>query len=127
MRRKPYVKPQVVSYGHVKDIVQGSGGTMNDFRGGNTSRMCWIAEAVYGEGDPRTLLLRGWLTRVHDERRRWWGLVSLYRLSGRKVAGFIRSGRLPRAPFVRLFDRLLVLASDDTARLLLRSSYSSQS
>jgi len=28
--RKPYAKPRLVSYGHVKDIVQGTGGVMGD-------------------------------------------------------------------------------------------------
>jgi len=28
--RKPYATPQLVSYGHVKDIVQGSGGSKGD-------------------------------------------------------------------------------------------------
>ena len=28
--KKPYATPQVVSYGHVKDIIQGGGGMMSD-------------------------------------------------------------------------------------------------
>lgn len=95
---------------------------MND-GGGVMSRGCWIAEAIYGESDPRTTLLRAWLTRVYDERCRWWFLVSVYRVCGRRVAGLIRSGCVPRGLFVPLFDYLLIQANDDTARLLRRGSY----
>jgi hypothetical protein len=36
--RKPYTKPRLISYGHVKDVVQGGGGTkMNDGGGGGPS------------------------------------------------------------------------------------------
>jgi hypothetical protein len=28
--RKPYSKPRLISFGHVKDIVQGGGGTKNN-------------------------------------------------------------------------------------------------
>ncbi|MGB7218034.1 MAG: hypothetical protein WBD07_04415 [Vicinamibacterales bacterium] len=114
--RKPYTKPQLISYGHVKDIVQGSGGAMGD-GGGNMSRMCWVADAIYGESSPRTTLLRAWLTRAYDERRRWWLLISVYRVCGRTVAGLIRRGHFPRRLFVPLFDYLLIQANDDTVRM----------
>ena len=29
-KRKPYSTPQLTSYGHIKDIVQGDGGMRND-------------------------------------------------------------------------------------------------
>src|SRR5260221_10884939 len=91
---KPYSKPHVVSYGHVKDIVQGGGGALVD-AGGAMSKACWVAEAIYGEFNPRTTLLRAWLADAYDQRRRWWFLISFYQTYGRKGAGLIRSGRLP--------------------------------
>ena len=94
--RKPYTKPRVTCYGHVKDIVQGSSGTGADGGTFNHSRApCWIAEALYGVDTPRTLLVRGWLTEAYDQKRRWWFLISLYRTFGRPVAGLIRRGAVP--------------------------------
>ena len=33
--RKPYTKPRLIAYGHVKDIVQGGGSKNNDGGGAN--------------------------------------------------------------------------------------------
>jgi hypothetical protein len=120
LTRKPYAKPQLICYGHVKDIVQGGGGNMCDATGNNT-KACWIAEALYGVDAPRTLLIRAWLSEVYDERRRWSFLISLYRTFGRRVAGLIQRGRLPARLFVPLFDHLVVKATDDLARMLKRN------
>lgn len=117
--RKPYGKPRLIFYGHVKDIVQGGGGTKtNDAGTHNATKPCWIAEALYGVDAPRTLLLRGWLSEAYDQRRRWWLVISLYMRFGRTVAGLIRSGRIPAGLFVPLFDYLFVKANDDTAQML---------
>lgn len=114
-RRKPYTPPKLVSYGHVKDIVQGNVGGRAD---GGTTRMCRVAEALYGAGDPRTLLLRGWLAAVHAERRPGWPLVELYRQIGPTVADLIRAGRLPRRAFLPLFDFLAGQAFSRWARTI---------
>ena len=115
--KKPYTPPHVVSYGHVKDIVQGNGGTKNDGGGGlpNSKVTCWIAEALYGKDDPRTLLLRAWLSVIYDERRGGWRWVALYRRFGRGTADLIRRGYLPRSLFQPLFDALVKEALDRSA------------
>ena len=116
--RKPYAPPRLISYGHVKDIVQGSAGNRAD-GGPGLTRMCWVAEALYGVEDPRTLVLRAWLTAIHTERRRGWLLVELYRRFGLKAAGLIHAGRLPRRAFLPLFDRLAVKAFGASARTVI--------
>lgn len=115
--RKPYSAPKLVSYGHVKDVVQGGTGRMNDAPGG-ASRSCWIAEALYGVDDARTLMLRAFLARVHDERRAGWVFVALYARFGRTIAGMIHQGVLPRQLFLPLFDSLVDRAFADTAHIL---------
>src|SRR3954463_14566738 len=114
-RSKPYTAPRLISYGHVKDIVQGNVGGRAD---GTTTRGCWIAEALYGVDDPRTLLLRSWLAVIHAERRRGWLFVELYRQVGETVARLIRAGRLPRRAFLPLFDGLALKAIDASARMV---------
>jgi len=112
--RKPYQTPRLVSYGHVKDIVQGTQGPGND--GGGHSKQCWIAEALYGSDDPRTHLLRAWLSVVYDERRPGWAFVVLYRVLGRSTARLISAGMLPRQLFQTLFDALVDKAVADAPR-----------
>ena len=114
--RKQYAPPRLVSYGPVKDIVQGNTGSMND--SGATKAQCWIAEALYGVEDPRTLTLRWWLTSVYDGRQRGWMFVALYRRIGRRVAASIRAGRLPRRALLPLFDVLAEKAFDASARMV---------
>src|SRR5712691_9069354 len=116
--RKPYAPPRLISYGHVKAIVQGGTGNRAD-GGAGLTRMCWEAETLYGVEDPRTLVLRAWLTAVHTERRRGWLLVELYRRFGLTAAGLIRTGRLPRRAFLPLFDRLAAKAFDASARTVI--------
>ena len=103
--RKPYSPPRLVAYGHVKDIVQGGTGMGSDAP--DHSKVCWIAEVLYGAADPRTHLLRAWLTVIYDERRPGWMFVAMYRTFGRCTAALIARGTLPRQPFQRLFDALV--------------------
>ena len=103
--RKPYSPPRLVAYGHVKDIVQGGTGMGSDAP--DHSKACWIAEVLYGAADPRTHLLRAWLTVVYDERRPGWMFVALYRTFGRSTAALIARGLLPRWAFQALFDTLV--------------------
>ena len=116
VRRKPYTPPRVVSYGHVKDVVQGASGPRAD--SGSTRSMCWIAEALYGLEDPRTILLRSWLTGIHAGKRQGWLFVELYRRVGRQVGGLIRAGLLPRWTLLPLFRALTGKAFDASARLI---------
>jgi hypothetical protein len=116
--RKPYTQPRVVSYGHVKDIIQGGGGKKSDATGtppGGNSKSCWIAEELYGVDDPRTWLLRAWLARVYDERGRGWQFVALYRRYGLTTAQAIARGYLPRTLFRVVFDALVERAFDASA------------
>lgn len=116
-QRKPYAMPVLVCYGHVKDIIQGGVGMMSDAPGGN-SKACWVAEALYGVHDPRTTLLRAWLSHAYVERRRWWLFVALYRRFGRTIADWIHRGHLPRRWLRPLFDFLVVRAFDESARAI---------
>jgi hypothetical protein len=106
-RRKPYTPPRVISYGHVKDIIQGATGKHADGPGVLSKSTCWIAEVLYGVDDPRTVLLRAWLTAVYDQRRSGWLGVALYRRFGETTANLIARGYLPRQLFQPLFDRLV--------------------
>lgn len=119
-RRKPYAPPRLVSYGHVKDIIQGGGGNKALDTGGakgagNSKKACWIAEALYGVDDPRTLLLRAWLAARYDERAAGWPFIALYATFGRQISGLIYRGYLPRGLFRPLFDALVARALDDSA------------
>jgi len=120
MTRKPYTRPQLVKYGHIKALVQGTGGKRKDFIGRN-SKTCWIAEALYGADDARTMLLRAWLTSIYESRRRGWMLVWGYRTVGRSTATLISRGVLPRGPFLRLFDGLLERAVAESAPAVVAS------
>lgn len=114
--RKPYTAPRLISYGHVKDIVQGGGGNkINDPGTGRATKPCWVAEALFGVDDARTMLLRSWLTGIYVERRRGWHLVAVYATYGLAAARLLRRGWLPRRPVVRLFDALTRRAFDESA------------
>jgi hypothetical protein len=115
--RKPYTPPRLVTYGHVKDLVQGAGGKKKDFAPPN-SKSCWIAEALYGAEDPRTLLLRSWVSSIYDNRRPGWMFVWLYRTFGRAAANLIARGVLPRRLFQSLFDTLVEKALTESAHAL---------
>jgi hypothetical protein len=117
--RKPYTTPRLVTYGHVKDIVQGATGNKAD--AGTTKQTgppCWIAEALYGVDDARTLVLRAWLQEVRATRRAGWPLVHLYVLVGPAVA--LAARRLTSVDRILrpLFDRLVTAALDERARAL---------
>jgi len=109
---KPYTPPRLVTHGHVKDLVQGTGGAKKDAVGRN-SKSCWIAEVLYGVDDPRTLVLRSWLSSIYDERHPAWPFVWLYRTFGRATANLIARGILPRRLFRPLFDVLVEKALTD--------------
>jgi len=114
-RRKPYTPPKLVSYGHVKDVVQGAVGGMVD---GDTTRMCRVAEALYGVQDPRTLVLRGWFAAVRSGKEIGWPLVDIYSRIGPPVARLIERGYLPGRAFRPLFDLLAASAFTRWARII---------
>lgn len=114
-RRKPYAPPRLISYGHVKDLVQGSSGKKAD---SGSTKACWVAEALYGVENPRTIVLRSWLTAIHTDRRPGWLFVELYRRVGPDVAGLIRAGLLPRWTLLPLFNVLAEKAFDASARMI---------
>jgi hypothetical protein len=105
--RKPYTPPRVISYGHVKDVIQGGLGKKADGPGVLSKTTCWIAEVLYGVTDPRTLLLRASLTAAYEQRRPGWMCIALYRRFGEATANLIARGYLPRQLFQPLFDRLV--------------------
>jgi hypothetical protein len=121
IQRKPYTVPRVISYGSVKEIVQGGGGTGLDAGGAHT-KTCWVAEALYGVDDPRTTLVRAWVTRQYAEKGRWWMFAALYSRYGRAVANSIYRGRLPRQWVRPLFDFLVNTAFDESARAIKATS-----
>jgi len=104
--KKPYTPPSVIAYGSLKEIVQGTTGVMSDGAAGDT-KACWIAEALYGERDARTFLLRSWMTGIYDARHSGWPLVALYRRTGPVLARAIRATPLLRRGFHVVFDALL--------------------
>ena len=112
--RKPYAKPRVTRYGHVKDVVQGFMGSAVD-AGGPKTKPCWVAEALYGTNDARTVLLRAWLSERYVRRRRGWRLTALYVKVGPAVAALVRGGIVPRRSLRPFFDRLFDRALTDTA------------
>lgn len=114
-KKKPYTPPRLVAYGDFKSIVQGSSGKRGDGSPGDT-KPCWIAEALYGVDDPRTILLRAWLTAAYLEKRRWWWLVAAYMRLGRTVANALRKSVVLRRGFRVLFDVLVRKASSEAPR-----------
>jgi hypothetical protein len=116
-RKKPYASPRLISYGHVKDIVQGDTGPMTG-DGQSTTKPCWVAEALYGPNDCRTLVLRDWLSAIHVQRRRGWRFVALYITYGRGVAAALERGLVLRTVLRPLFDVLAHRAFTESARRL---------
>jgi hypothetical protein len=78
--------------------------------GAGASQPCYIAIALYGEFDPRTLLLRKWLTT--EVVKTFFGriVVALYIQFGEYVAARVRSNRVVRRVFRSIFDQALVRA-----------------
>ena len=76
--------------------------------GAATKIPCWIAAEIYGGWyDPRTILIRRWLTANYEG---YW-LLNLYRRFGKQVAGMVRKHRAVRWFFTRVFNHFLTLAT----------------
>jgi hypothetical protein len=114
---KVYRRPELTSYGSVAQLIRGQASTHNgDFNGGAT-KMCWIAEALYGVDTPRTLLVRAWLT-AHYERGSGWAriVVPIYRRWGRVIGRAVGSNATIRCASGRLFDAAVRQAHREYAR-----------
>ena len=109
MVKKPYSTPRLVTYGDFKRIVQGNAGKKSDGLPGHTKH-CWIAEVLYGPNDPRTALLRAWMSTVYMEKRAGWPLVSVYRRFGERLATVLEHNLALRRGLRVLFDHLVVAA-----------------
>lgn len=73
---------------------------------------CWIAAELWGGWtDPRTVLVRSWLT--HDFGKRWYGqhILGAYTLWGPPLAQAIRTRRRLRRCFQWIFDHALQAAT----------------
>jgi hypothetical protein len=117
MVKKPYSTPQLTRYGDFKTIVQGSLGRGADHGAPDHTKPCWIAAALYGVDDPRTVLLRAWLTDAYRQKRRGWPLVAAYIRFGQRAARAIPKSAVLRRGFRALFDRLAVRALTDLQTL----------
>jgi hypothetical protein len=82
----------------------GSAGTL----GSAAISKCWIAAELWGGWtDPRTVLVRSWLTEEFG--RRWYGrpVLAAYRLWGERTAKAIQTKRRLRSIFQWIFNRAL--------------------
>ena len=103
--RKPYRRPELSFYGDISQITRGNQSTHAGDAGGGATKMCWIAEALYGVDAPRTQLVRAWLNDAYS-RRIAWALVAvpLYRRFGVRVARGLRTNALVEQVCRRMFD-----------------------
>ena len=109
--KKPYSVPRLVKHGDLRKLTRGGRGRGNDGGGpGTHTRICWIAEALYGAADPRTHLLRVWLVDVYSKTAVGSIVVGLYKLFGRELAALVRRSSLLRRMVRPFFEAGLVRA-----------------
>jgi len=109
--KKPYSVPRLVKHGDLRKLTRGGRGRGNDGGGpGAHTRICWIAEALYGAADPRTHLLRVWLVDVYSKTAVGAIVVGLYKLFGRELAALVRRSSLLRRMVRPFFEAGLVRA-----------------
>jgi hypothetical protein len=65
---------------------------------------CWIAEAIYGEYDLRTHLVRAWLRDEFSKKPFGMCVIAAYQLAGRQVAWVARRSPWLRSALKPLFD-----------------------
>lgn len=84
---------------------------------GAGSKVCWIAEAIYGVDDIRTHFVRSWLWNTYRETPLGFAVVEFYRIFGKSIAWFVRRSSGLQAAFRPLFDGALnhALAESDRA------------
>jgi hypothetical protein len=107
--KKPYSAPRLVKYGDLRQLTRGGRGRRLDATGSRT-RICWIAEVLYGAADPRTHLLRMWLVDVYSKTATGSIVVALYKLLGRQLSTLARRSSLLRGILRPLFEAGLVRA-----------------
>jgi|SRR5579862_2200262 len=120
--KKKYQAPRLKAYGNVVQLTRGGGGNGSDGTGHPHTKLCWIAEVIYGVDAPRTHLMRAWLTECY-ERREPWSLVvvPIYRRFGQSIAAFLRSYPVFKNVFRPLFDLGVRRAHRNCAALLAAS------
>jgi hypothetical protein len=109
--KKPYSAPRLVKYGDLRQLTRGGKGRRGDMGGpGTNTRICWIAEVLYGADDPRTHLLRMWLVDVYSKTAIGSIVVALYKLFGRELSALVRRSSLLRRMVRPVFEAGLVRA-----------------
>jgi len=95
----------LASYGPWMSAISAAGAA-----GAGAAQHCWIAMAIYGDTDWRTLLLRSWLG---DEFRRTWlgeRIMRLYERYGERIAVYVRRWTWLRWSLRPLFELALARA-----------------
>lgn len=112
--RIPYSSPRLVVYGDLKQLTKAKPGRAAEAHG-VTPRVppCWIAEVLYGMDDPRTQLLRAWLTQVYARTLFGSAVVRLYATYGRQVARLAAQSSLLCSVLRPIFDAALTRALGD--------------
>ena len=107
--KRPYESPKLLAYGDLKELTRGNTGPGNDGNGSGLgtkqpSQPCWIAEVLYGVDDPRTHLLRAWLTTMYAHTTVGAAVTGLYGKLGRQVAALAKDKASLRFVLRPLFD-----------------------
>ena len=109
--KKPYSTPRLVKHGNLQKLTRGGRGRNNDAGGsGAHTKICWIAEVLYGAADPRTHVLRMWLVDVYSKTAIGSIVVALYKQFGRELAPLVRRSSLLRRLVRPVFEAGLVRA-----------------
>jgi hypothetical protein len=111
--RKPYSPPRLVVYGDLQQLTKAKPGRASEGHGITNRTPCWIAEVLYGVDDPRTQLLRAWLTRVYACTLLGSAVVRLYATYGRQVARLAAQSSLLCSILRPIFDAALTRALSD--------------
>jgi hypothetical protein len=106
--KKPYSAPRLVKYGDLRRLTRGGRGRRRDAIG--RTRICWIAEVLYGADDPRTHLLRMWLVDVYSKTALGSIVVATYARFGRQLSTIAGRSSLLRGILRPLFEAGLVRA-----------------
>lgn len=97
--------------GQIIGSALGAGGTVGAATMGKPPKPgCWIAEAIFGFDDPRTLLLRHWLNTEFTKQLIGRLVMRVYVAVGRQTAWAVRRSGALRMIFKPLFERALVKA-----------------
>lgn len=69
--------------------------------------ICWIAQALYGDNDPRVATVRTWLMDVYQFHHRGRYFVAAYRKFGRRIAPWVKRFGFLQRIFRPVFDSFL--------------------